>query len=87
MATDSGQTQTPKTFKQNLLAWSWNALNALLGGAATAGAAALAGAMSSATPFTPRQIGSVVVAGGIVALFNYVRTNRLPAMFNGDPQS
>lgn len=73
------------SFRQKLLVWIWNLINAVLGGAATAGGAILTGTAMGAATFTHRQVWSTMLAGAAIASFNYVRTNRLPAMFEGDP--
>lgn len=75
-----------RTFKQKVLVWVWNLINAILGGAATAGGAVLTGSAMGAATFTPRQMWSTMLAGAAIATFNYVRTNRLPAMFEGEPE-
>ena len=83
MATIPGTSPTPRTFKQKLLVWIWNLINAIFGGVGVAGAAVVGGAATGAATFTPRQLGVVVVGGAIVATFNYLRTNRLPELFDG----
>lgn len=85
MITTTTATQTgPRTFKQKVLVWLWNLVNAVMGGVATAGSTLFAGFVVGAATFTPRQLGCVLAAGGAIAAFNYVRTNRLPAMFEGE---
>lgn len=83
MATTPGTTPAPRTFRQKLLVWIWNLVNAVLGGVGVAGTAVVGGAATGAATFTPRQLGVVVVGGAIVALFNYIRSNRLPDLFDG----
>lgn len=84
MGTTPGTEPTPRTFKQKLLVWVWNAINASMGGAATGGLAILGGAAIGAASYTPRQILSNCLAGAGVALFMYIRSNRLPEMFDGE---
>lgn len=81
MSTAPGTDPIPRTFKQRMLLWLWNAMNAVIGGMAGAGAGVGIGAITGAASFTNRQFWSMVCGSGIVALFNYIRSNRLPDLF------
>lgn len=85
--TEPGTSKAPKTFKQKILIWIWNFINAVLGGVGAAGAAVVGGAATGAATFTSRQLLVVVVGGALVSIFNYIRTNQLPELFDGDQTS
>jgi hypothetical protein len=66
------------TFGHRLLVWAWDALNACMGGSATAGCALFAGLAIGAHDFTLRQIVAVMIGGALPSLFMYMREHRLP---------
>jgi len=81
MSTSPGTAPIPKTFRQRMLIWLWNALNAFVNGFAGVGAADGLVKLSNAAPLTSRQFWSIAIATGVVGLFNYIRSNRLPDLF------
>lgn len=83
MSTQPGTQPIPQTFKQRMLLWLWNLINAVIGGVAGAGAGIGVGAAVGATQFTTKQFWAMALGAGVVALFNYLRSNRLPDLFQG----
>lgn len=68
------------SFRHRLAVWVWDAVNAAIAGAVTTGGSIGFGAAFGAHDFSPRQLGSMALAGAASGVFMYIRQRRLPSI-------